>query len=249
MTDVSQQVAVVTGGAVRVGKAVVEALAERGYRLAIHANRSLPEATRFAQSINDKGGSAIAVQAELRDEDGIRAMIDEVHDQFGRIDLLVNSAAIYAPIPLEQVTAEDVREYFDVNSVGTFLCCQHVGLKMAEQKSGGVIVNIGDWATVRPYTEFSAYLPSKGAIPTITRTMAVELSRRNPQVRVNAVLPGPVLFPVDLSETDRQAIIESTLLKRGGSPQNVAQAVIFLAENDYVTGVCLPVDGGRSICS
>lgn len=249
MSNDSPQVALVTGGAVRVGKAVVEALAERGYRLAIHANRSLEEAEKLAQSINEAGGEAIAVQAELRDEVAIRAMIDHTHDHFGCIDLLVNSAAIYAPIPLEDVTADNVREYFDVNSVGTFVCCQHAGLKMAEQPSGGVIVNIGDWATVRPYTEYAAYHPSKGAIPTITRTMAVELSQRNPQVRVNAVLPGPVLFPVDMSEAERQAVVETTLLKRGGSPQNVAQAVVFFAENDFVTGVCLPVDGGRSISS
>lgn len=248
MSDNSLKVALVTGGAVRVGEAIVDAVVERGYAVAIHANTSLAKAERFAAKINDAGGKAIAVQAELRDEAAVRAMVEEVHDHFGRLDLLANSAAIYSPIPLEEVTADDVREYFEVNSVGTFVCCQQAGLKMVEQESGGVIVNIGDWAIVRPYTEYSAYMPSKGAIPTITRTMAVELSRRNPNVRVNAVLPGPVLFPPDLTEEEKQQIIESTLLKRGGSPQNVAQAVVFFAENDYVTGACLPVDGGRTIC-
>ena len=249
MAGESQPVALVTGGAVRVGRAIVEALVEHGYAVAIHANTSLDQAEAFAQEIVDSSGQAIAVQAELRDEQAIRAMIDQVHGHFGQIDLLVNSAAIFSPIALEAVTAADVREYFDINSVGTFIGCQHAGLIMAKQRAGGVIVNIGDWAPARPYTEYAAYLPSKGAIPTITRTLAVELSRRNPQVRVNAVLPGPVLFPIDMTEAQRREVIDSTLVKRPGSPRNVAQAVLFFAENDFVTGVCLPVDGGRSIAS
>jgi pteridine reductase len=115
---------------------------------------------------------------------------------------------------------------------------------MAEQEGGGAIVNIGDWAAERPYHNYSAYFVSKGAIPTLTRMFAVELA---PRVRVSAVLPGPVLFPDDVSDEHRQRAIAGTLLGRVGRPENVAQAVAFLIENDFITGVCLPVDGGRTI--
>jgi pteridine reductase len=118
---------------------------------------------------------------------------------------------------------------------------------MAAQESGGAIVNLGDWATVRPYLNYAAYFPSKGAIPTLTRDFAVELASRNPRVRVNAVLPGPAMLPEGLSDQERKAAIGATLVKREGSPHNVADAVLFLLRNDFVTGVCLPVDGGRSI--
>jgi pteridine reductase len=115
---------------------------------------------------------------------------------------------------------------------------------MREQAQGGAIVNIGDWATERPYREYAAYFISKGAIPTLTRTFAVELA---PKVRVNAVLPGPVLLPETVSEADRRRAVKGTLLGRAGTPENVALAVMALFENDFITGVCLPVDGGRTL--
>ncbi|NOY43145.1 MAG: SDR family oxidoreductase [Planctomycetes bacterium] len=241
------RVALVTGGAFRVGRAIVRMLAEHGYAVAIHANRSVAEAEEFAAELAEQGVSTLVVQAELRDETATRQMIDQVFEHFGRLDVLVNSAAIYAPLPLEEVTAKEVRDYFEVNTLGTFICCQHAGLKMAEQASGGVIVNIGDWAVARPYANYAHYFPSKGAIPTLTRMFAVELSQRNPRVRVNAVLPGPVVFPPEMPEEEREQIIASTLLKRPGKPENVAQTVLFFVENDFVTGVCIPVDGGRTL--
>ncbi len=118
---------------------------------------------------------------------------------------------------------------------------------MVDQPEGGAIVTIGDWATARPYLNYSAYFASKGAIPTITRDMAIELAHRNPNVRVNCILPGPVMLPDDLSDADVKGAVAGTLLGRPGRPENIAQAVVFLVENDYVTGVCLPVDGGRTI--
>jgi pteridine reductase len=120
---------------------------------------------------------------------------------------------------------------------------------MAKQKEGGCIVTIGDWATQRPYLNYAAYFPSKGAIPTVTRVMAVELGTRNPAVRVNCIMPGPVLLPPDLPEVEKQQAINATLVKREGQPENIAQAVLFFVDNDFVTGVCLPVDGGRTIFS
>ncbi len=241
-------VAVVTGaGAARVGNCVVRHLAQVGYDVVVHANRSLDAAEATAAQLRQTGRQAIAVQAQLSDEQSVRDMLTRVIDHFGHVEALVNCAAIWEPRPLEEVTAADVRRHFDVNALGTFLGCQLFGLHMAAQPHGGSIVNVGDWATVRPYENYAAYFPSKGAIPTLTRCFAVELARRNPRVRVNAVLPGPVMLPADLPEEERQAAIAGTLLKKEGSRQHVASAVEFLLDNDFVTGVCLPVDGGRTI--
>ena len=106
---------------------------------------------------------------------------------------------------------------------------------------------IADWAIARPYPNYAAYFTSKGAVPALTRTFAVELAQRNRAIRVNSVLPGPVMLPEKLAEHEVKGAVAGTLLKRPGRPENIAQAVVFLVENDYVTGVCLPVDGGRTI--
>jgi pteridine reductase len=242
------RVALVTGsGAKRIGNCVARTLAAQGYRIALHANSSLTEAQATAQDFQATGIEAAAFTADLREESAVQALVRQVHEHFGRIDALVNCAAIWKSKRLEDVRAADVRLHFEVNTLATFLCCQAAGLIMVEQPEGGAIVNIGDWATARPYLNYSAYFPSKGAIPTLTRDFAVELAARNPRVRVNAVLPGPVMLPPDLPESERQEAIAGTLVRREGTPQHVADAVLFLLENDFITGVCLPVDGGRTI--
>jgi pteridine reductase len=239
-----QPVALITGGAVRVGEAIVRELADRGYRVAIHANTSLGRAQELVSQLTEVGHNAAAFGADLRDEDATRAMIDRARRHFGRLDALVNSAATWSPTPLESVLADDVRRFFEINTLSTFICCQHAGQIMIEQEQGGAIVNIGDWAAERPYRNYSAYFASKGAIPALTRMFAVELA---PKVRVNAVLPGPVLLPESVSETDRRRAIAGTLLGRAGRPENVAQAIAALLQNDFITGACLPVDGGRTL--
>jgi pteridine reductase len=226
---------------------VVRTLAARGYRVVLHARTSIAAAQATADELRAGGNDAAVVVGDLRKEADVREMTRQALAAFGRIDGLVNCAAIWKPKPLEDVTAADVEEHFETNTLGTFLCCRQVGLAMVDQPSGGAIVNLGDWATVRPYLNYPAYFASKGAVPAITRDLAVELGTRNPRVRVNAVLPGPVMLPPDMPEEERRAAINATLVKREGSPQNIADAVLFLLENDYVTGVCLPVDGGRSI--
>src|SRR3954469_17385228 len=208
-----QPVALVSGGAVRVGAAIVRELATRGYRVAIHGNTSLDRAQELVTDLPTSGHTAAAFGADLRDEDATRAMIDRVRRHFGRLDALVNSAAIWSPTPLEEVMADDIRRLFEINTLGTFICCQHGGLIMADQEHGGAIVNIGDWAVERPYRDYSAYFISKAAIPTLTRMFAVELA---PKVRVNAVLPGPVLIPESLSEAERRRAIAGTLVQRPG---------------------------------
>jgi pteridine reductase len=245
MNDTNDQpVALVTGGAVRVGAAIVRTLAARGYRVAIHANTSLSKAQGLVEELTDAGHDAAAFGAELRDEEATRAMIDRARRHFGRLDALVNSAATWSPTPLATAMADDVRRFFEVNTIAPFICCQHAGQIMVQQEQGGAIVNVGDWATERPYRDYSAYFAAKGAIPTLTRVFAVELA---PKVRVNAVLPGPVALPETVSEVDSRRAIAGTLLRRAGRPQNVADAVVALLENDFITGVCLPVDGGRTI--
>lgn len=243
------KVALVTGsGKRRVGAHVAEALAARGYAVAVHYHTSESEAKETAAALEARYGvTAFPVQADLGDESAVKRMVRAAFDPFGRIDALVNCAAIWNRKPLEEVTAADVHAHLDANLLGTFLMCQHVGLTMVKQESGGCIVNVGDWADVRPYKDYAAYFPSKAAIPGLTRVFAVELGTRNPHVRVNAVLPGPVLLPPEVDAAERDAVIAGTLAKREGSPAHVAMAVLHFLDNDFVTGTCLPVDGGRSV--
>ncbi|MFO0928267.1 MAG: SDR family oxidoreductase [Gemmataceae bacterium] len=241
-------VALVTGsGKRRVGRTIADALADRGYRLALHYRTSATEAEQAVVAYRARGVEAAAFPADLGDETQVRALVERTMDAYGRIDVLVNAAAIWERKPLEQVRAADVRAHFDANALGTFLTCQHAGLVMVRQPAGGCIVNLGDWAEVRPYRDYAAYFPSKGAVTALTRAFAVELAARNPNVRVNAVLPGPVMLPPDLPDAERRAAIAATLVKREGTPQHVALAVLALIDNDFITGVALPVDGGRTL--
>jgi pteridine reductase len=244
----SPPVALITGsGKRRVGNVVAAALAERGYAIALHYNRSGEAARRTVEEFTARGTTAMAFQADVSDEGEVERMFREFTAHFSRLDVLVTAAAVWEPGRLEDVTADDVRRQFEINALGTFLCCRKAGLMMVEQPEGGSIITVGDWATRRPYPNYAAYFVGKGAIPTMTRSLAVELARRNPNVRVNSILPGPVMLPEDLDEAETAGAVAGTLLKRAGQPENVAQAVVSLVENDFVTGVCLPVDGGRTI--
>jgi pteridine reductase len=242
------RVALVTGsGKKRIGWHVADTLAGQGYAVAVHYRTSAKEAAETAEHLRGRGVEAVALQADLTDEKAVGGLLRAVRDRFGRLDVLVNCAAVYQPKRLEEVTATDVRFNFEANVLGTFLCAQQAGLAMVRQAEGGCIINFGDWAEARPYLNYVPYLVSKGSIPTLTRCLAVELGSRNPRVRVNCILPGPVLFPPDMPESERAEAIRSTLVQREGKPENIARAVLFFLENDFVTGVCLPVDGGRTI--
>ena len=248
MKEPRTKVALVTAsGKKRVGWSIADALAQRGYALAIHYRTSAIEAELAANAFRERGVPVRTLSADLTDEKAVKGLVDQTLADFGRLDVLVNTAAAWKSKRLEEVTAADVRSYFETNTLSTFLCSQWAGLAMVRQPEGGSIITLGDWAIERPYLNYAAYFPSKGAIPTLTRSLAVELGTRNPRVRVNCIMPGPVLLPPDLPALERQQAIDATLVKREGSPLNIAQAVLFLIDNDFVTGVSLPVDGGRTI--
>ncbi len=244
----NRRVALVTGsGKKRVGWFVADALAESGWDVAVHYRTSKVEARETVEHLRGRGVEAEAFAADLACESEAEGLVEKVVKRFGRIDLAVNCAAIWEAKKLEDVSAVDLRRYFDVNVVGTFLVARSAGLAMAKQPEGGCVVNFGDWAEARPYLDHAAYFASKGGIPTLTRTLAVELGARNPMVRVNAVLPGPAMLPAEMPDEERRSVVNATLLKREGRPENLAQAVLYLADNDFVTGTCLVVDGGRTI--
>jgi pteridine reductase len=240
----------VTGsGAKRVGQSIAREFAASGYRIAIHAHRSAQQAEEFRLELQQKGVDAMVVLGGLDEEGFAEQACQQILDRFGRIDVLVNSAAIWDWKRLEDVTVSDLKHQFDINTLGTFLCCQKAGLVMAQQESGGSIILIGDWAVSRPYPMFASYFVGKGAIETMTRSLAVELGTRNPNIRVNAILPGPVMLDPSIEPSKAKRLIEESLLKRLGTPEDVARAARFLAEQPFITGVSLPVDGGRSIHS
>src|SRR5262249_36025531 len=147
------------------------------------------------ESLRSRGVQATGIAADLSNDESARSMIAQIIAQFGRLDVLVNTAGAWEAKRLEDVTAADVRLHLEANTVGTFVVSQQAGLAMIKQPEGGCIILIGDWAIERPYLNYAAYFPSKGAIPAMMRSLAVELGTRNPNVRVNCILPGPVMLP------------------------------------------------------
>lgn len=246
--DPTSRVALVTGsGRYRLAWHVAHALAGRAFAVALHYHTAARPAEEAVEGFLARGVPAAAYQADLAREAAVAALVDEVIRRFGRLDVLVHCASLWKARKLEETTADDVTRHFRANVLSTFLCAQQAGLRMAAQPEGGCIVNFGDWAEARPYTDFAAYFATKGAIPALTRCLAVEFGTRNPRVRVNCLLPGPVLFQPDLPESERQAAVRSTLVRRPGRPENIAQAVLALVDNDFITGTCLAVDGGRTV--
>ena len=249
--DCDTPVALVTGsGSPRVGRSIAFELAKHGCQIALHANQSGDEARSAASELESRfDRKAIVTLGDLSHDKTAKRIVDETITAFGRIDILVNSAAIWWPTPLAKITADEMRRYFDINSVALFLAARAAAAAMQAQPTGGSIVNLGDWATVRPYLDHAAYFPSKGAVDVMTRSLAVEFAHRNPAIRVNCVKPGPVLLADEVADEQRRKLCASTLTGTIGTAEHVAHSVRFLCENTFVNGVCLPVDGGRSIYS
>ena len=241
--NISGKIALVTGGAKRVGKAIVEALAARGCHLVVHYHRSQTQAEETVRQLQATGHRSIALQADITKEDEVEGMIEAAISHFGRIDILVNNAALFYRTPVETLSIEDWERVMDVNLTGTFLCAHKIGLRMRE-RGWGHIINIADVAGLRPWADYIPYSVSKACVLTFTQGLAMELA---PQVMVNAVIPGPVLFQEDIPDSVQQREIDKTLVKRAGSPEDVAQVVVFVAESDYSTGASFHVDGGRAL--
>jgi pteridine reductase len=231
--DLAGKTALVTGGARRVGRAIVEELARAGARVVVHAHASDGDAVAAALP------GAVALRADLTTPDAARALVDGAVAATGRLDVLVNSAAAYARTPLFVLTDEEW------DALLTLDLTAPMRLTRAAVAAGATaIVNIVDIGAWQPWPNYLAYSTAKAGLLHLTRCLALELA---PSVRVNAVAPGTVAFPPDWSEARQAAQLSRIPLGRVGDPGDVARAVRFLVGEDYLTGVCLPVDGGAGL--
>lgn len=235
--------ALVTGGAIRVGRAISLALAHAGYDLVLHANRSRREADELAAELSALGRRVQVVTADLSQLDQVAQLVSRVS---APLDLLVSSAAAYEHVNFADVTPAQFAHMFDVNVRAPFFLIQGLlpALRAAPSPS---IVTITDMAVDHAYTSshfFSPYIASKAALAQLSRSLALELG---PAIRVNAVAPGPVAMAAETTEAQRADILERIPLRREGRPEDVAAAVVFLSTASYVTGQTLTVDGGLSV--
>ena len=241
--DLNGKKALITGGAKRVGREIALALAKHGTHILLHYNHSRSDADKTAAEIKRLGVQCFLFQADLSKGADILRMAKEIYDQTPSVDILINSASLFYKTPFKDVKESDWDALIGANLKGPFLLSREIGNKMFEG-AGGKIINIADWSGFRPYRDYSPYCVSKGGLITLTKTLARDLA---PKVWSNAIAPGPVLLPPDLSDEEKQKAVQKTLLGRVGSPQDIANAVLFLLDNDFINGTVLVVDGGRSI--
>jgi pteridine reductase len=230
--------ALITGSAHRLGRSIAMALAAEGVNLAIHYFRSSQAADKAVKQAKSFGVSAHAIQADLRSHQAIEAMFSTLDQSFPRLDILVNSAAIMERSHFKSATPEAWDRTIDLNLKAAFFCLQQAARRMKED---GAIVNISDIIGLRPWPGFPIHAISKAGIEMLTKSAALELA---PQIRVNAIAPGPVLKPESMDAERWQEIASPSPLGKPGQPEDIARAVIYLIENDYVTGETLVVDGG-----
>jgi NAD(P)-dependent dehydrogenase (short-subunit alcohol dehydrogenase family) len=241
--NLSGRVMLVTGGAHRVGKAIALALAAEGAQVAFTYYSSQEAARQTAGEIEALGVQALALPCDQSDPAQIPATVQAVLERFGRLDGLVNSAAIMSEKPFLEVTLQDWDATLAVNTRGPFFFTQ-AAAKVMLAGEGGAIVNILDESALSPTRYFVHHSASKAALWMLTRSTALALA---PAIRVNAVLPGPVLIPQGWSEERWQRLAATTPLKRLGTPADVARAVAFLMKEDFITGQVIVVDGGRTL--
>jgi pteridine reductase len=239
--DLKNKVALVTGGARRIGRAIAMDLAAHGTSIAVHYRTSQSEADAVVAEISSKGGKAQAFPANLEHVAEIEQMVAKVLDAFGRIDFLVNSASVFAPTPLETLTERDWDANLDTNLKAPFFLSKFAATAMRKQ-GAGKIVNLGDWAGIRPYKDYLPYSVSKSGLIGLTKALAKELA---PEVQVNCIALGMVMPPEDYSKEEVERLVKRTLTKKMGTPEDVARAVIFFCETDFATGTILPLEGGR----
>ncbi len=241
--DLNGKVALVTGGAVRVGKAIALALARAGADVVINYHSSADAAAETVAEIEALGRRGVAIRADVAQGSQVQALVDEAVARLGRLDVLVNSASLWRKTPWAELDEAAWDQLVDIALKGPFLCARAAGPHLAAH-GDGAIVNIIDLSAFVPFRHFMPHSAAKAGLLNLTYSLAMELA---PAVRVNAVAPGPVLPPPDYSEAQIQAAAKRTLLGRWGTAEDVAQAVVFLVQAPYITGAVLPVDGGERL--
>lgn len=240
--------ALITGASRGIGRAIAELFAQEGAKVAIVYNRSKEPAEQVAQAIQQAGSEALLVQHDVSDAEGAAGVVEQVVGQWGKLDILVNSAGIIRDRLFLQMTPEDWQSVIETNLNGTFYYCKAAGREMMGKRSGSII-NISSVAAQHSNKGQSNYAASKAGIEALTRTLAAELAGR--KVRVNAIAPG--FIETDMTEAVRSmagdTIQKAIPLKRYGQPVDIARAAVFLGCDDsaYITGQVLTVDGGLSL--
>jgi pteridine reductase len=232
--------ALVTGGGVRVGRAISEGLAEHGLHVAVHYNSSAAAAEETASAIVDRGRRAITVPGDLTDAAECGQLVNRVLEEFGALDVVVNSAASFIQTRIGETDASVWDEVFALNVRAPFFISQAAAPRM---RDGGCIVNIADLAGIQAWPSYLAHGASKAALINLTRSLARAVG---PKIRVNAIAPGAVLLPEGFSERATEKLISETPLGRVGAPSDVVDAVRYLVDAEFVTGSLFVVDGGRS---
>ena len=235
----------VTGGAKRIGKAIVELFASDGWKVIIHYNNSKADAEVLADSINAKNSDmAFIVQGDLDKTNDIKNIISQVDEFTDSLDVLVNNASTFYPTPLDEVSEEHWEKLIGSNLKGPLFLIQ--GLKNKLKDSGGSIINITDTNMSKGVANYSIYSAAKGGLEIITKSLARELA---PEITVNAIAPGAMLEPPGVEWTDEQKekVISNIPLRRMGSEKDIAETVKFIASSKYITGQNIKVDGGRSL--
>jgi NAD(P)-dependent dehydrogenase (short-subunit alcohol dehydrogenase family) len=244
--NLEARVVFVTGSARRVGRAIAMAFADQGANLVIHhaSPGSADQARSAVEEIASQGLDAIVVRGDQSDPEEVARIFEEIRDHYGRLDVMVNSAAILKRTELLDVTYEEWKRVLDVNLTGPFLLTQHAARLMIETDTAGVIINISDNSGLNPWPAYPHAGVSKAGLVMLTKVASLALAPHD--IRVNCVVPGPVLAPPD-KERVFERIVEQLPLGRAGSPADVGHACVFLAQNDFATGTILRVDGGEGI--
>ncbi len=245
--DLTDQVALVTGAAHRVGKAIALELARCGAHVLVHYNSSADAATQTVREIKSLGVDAFAVQADISSPAGVETVFAALSEHFNRLHILVNSASVFQQRNLLEVSFQDWQETLNVNLTAPFLCTQAGAAAMRRNDpSGGVIVNILDKGATDPWPKYPHHSVSKAGLLMLTNVSAASLG---PDIRVNGVIPGPVMKPAGsgMSDSEWQALGKRLPLKRTGAAEDVARAVVYLARETFLTGTIIHVDGGEHL--
>ncbi len=241
-SPVDRPFALVTGAARRLGRAMALGLAQEGYAIGLHYHSSGDDAQKTADEIRSAGAPVSLFQADLTEPAQIEEMFREVERQYGRLSILINSAAIMVRANLVELSVPVWDAVMALNLRAPWLCSRSAARLM--QNSGGVIINISDSGTRKTWSSYSAYIISKAGLEVLTRLLARTLA---PAIRVNAVAPGLILPPESMPAEDWQRLVKRLPAKKAGTPDDVVSAVLFLIRNSYLTGQIIVVDGGYQL--